>query len=244
MQKCYAHPKKWQKKYKNNVRTYIFLLVLSSAILPSSALASYFEESVKSLVLEKIGNYHSVDLRFESENKLQQIIVQDNEITGVVLTFFSLETKSFKAVAKLESNELEIFGKFDNYFEILVASKLLRRGVQINQEDVKSIRVKKVKNISDIIKDPSLIYGMESKINIMPGQIIKLSDLKKTPIVKENDPITLLYESSGISLKTLGISLSSGAIGDKIRAKNEKTNVVVFGEIINKNVIRVGTQND
>ncbi len=224
---------------------YANILILALLLLPSNKVfASYFEDSLKSLILEKIGLHYSIDLKFESNGKLDQIISRDHEISSVALSFYSPQTKSFKALVKFTQENIEIFGKFDTYFEIYLSNKFIKHGKQINPEDIKLVKVKKIQDLDDIIKNPSMLYGMETRQNILPGKVIRLIDLKKSPLIKENDPVTLLYESNAMSLKTLGIAMAQGGIGDKIRAKNEKTGIVVFGEVVDKNIIRVSDPND
>ncbi|MDX1924713.1 MAG: flagellar basal body P-ring formation chaperone FlgA [Rickettsiaceae bacterium] len=226
---------------KYRICVFLFVCVFS----PLRGFASYFEDTVRNLIIEKIGTQYSVDLKFEPSTKMQDLNSDLLEIEAISLNFFSVDTRSFRVLVSLkDKNQMEIFGKFDLFFEVLVANKNIKFGRQINPEDVKLIKVKKLKNGEDVIRDPSLIYGMETKTNILTGQIIRLSDIKKAPIIKENDPVTLLYSTGGISIKTLGISLASGSAGEKVRVKNEKTGIVVFGEIVDKNVVKVSAENE
>ncbi len=218
-----------------------FLFILSSA----SSYAGYFEDTVKQIVSDKIGGQFSIDLKFPPSAKLDQVIKEDDLIKSISFSFFSLESRSFKVVSVLSNNEeIELFGKFEAFFEILVASRQIKFGEVLTAYDVKTVKVKKLRAGEAAIKDLNIGFGMETKTNIMAGQTIKLSDLKKPPVIKENDPVTLVYSSSEITLKTLGISLSSGGVGEKIRVKNEKTGIVVFGEILDRNTVKVSTKDD
>ncbi|MDX2050353.1 MAG: flagellar basal body P-ring formation chaperone FlgA [Rickettsiaceae bacterium] len=207
--------------------------------------AGYFERTVRELILEKLGENTSLNIKFESNAKLTKIIEQENDIKSLTLSFFSPETKSFKVVSLMQNNQtIELFGKFERFYQIVIAKRSIKYGKEIGPEDCSMLKVKKIKSEDEMIVNPSSIYGMEAKTNISIGQVIKLSDLKNPTVIKENDPVTLVYSAPGIELKTLGIALSSGAINDKIRVKNEKTGIIVFGEIINKNNVRVSTSDE
>lgn len=205
-------------------------------------MANSFEVTVKELISEKIGQDYSIDVKFDSTNKLEQIISNEGNLKSTSLTFFSPKTKSFKVLTIYKNGEkTELFGKFDAYYEVPTATRPVRFGTNISPGDIKKTKVRRLKTGEIPLKEMPQIFGMQAKFNIMPGQVIKKSDLKLPSVVKENDPVTLLYSSNNITLKTMGVALATGAIGDKIRVKNEKTGIVVFGEIIDKNVVKVNS---
>jgi flagella basal body P-ring formation protein FlgA len=63
-------------------------------------------------------------------------------------------------------------------------------------------------------------------------------------VIKNNDPVNIIYSSGSISLKTVGISMGVGAVGDMIKVKNSSSGAVLLGQIINKNTVQVGGNND
>jgi flagella basal body P-ring formation protein FlgA len=212
---------------------------------PNSIFAGYFEDSLKEMISEKIDGQVSVVLKFPQNSQLDTILSQEENIESISLSFFSHETKSFKVVSVLSNNkQIELFGKYESFFEVPVASRYIRHGNLVSEDDIKITKVKKLKEGEAPIKNMRLVFGMEAKKSIAQGDVIKLADLKHPPIIKENDPVTLVYISSDITLKTSGFALSAGSLGEKIRVKNEKTGVVVFGEIVEKNVVKVSTEDD
>jgi len=69
--------------------------------------------------------------------------------------------------------------------------------------------------------------------------MIKISDISNPPVIKNNDPVNIVYSSGVINLKTTGVALGSGAVGDMIKVKNGTSGAVILGQIINKNTIQV-----
>ncbi len=223
----------------------LFLYFLFCISLSLNTFASDFESSVNELIKEKIGDQFSLQTKFDSKAKIDKITENNEKIKSISLIYFSPETKSFKVLVLLENEEkIEVFGKFEAFFEVAAASHYIKFGEEISASDYKILKVKSLKSGQIHLKDPDQLVGMQAKYNIPAGHILKMSDLKKPPIIKENDPVTLLYTGHDISLKTIGIALSSGAAGEKIRVKNEKTGIVVFGEIIDRNIVKVGTNDD
>ena len=67
---------------------------------------------------------------------------------------------------------------------------------------------------------------------------VKRDDLE----IDINDPVNIIYSSGAINLKTVGIALGAGAVGDMIKVKNTSSGAVLLGQIINKNTVQVGGQ--
>lgn len=221
----------------------LFLYFICFIFLSANSLASDFESSVIELIHEKIGNQFNLHTKFDSKTKLDKIIASEGAVKSISLTYFSAETRSFKVMTILDNDEqIELFGKFEAFFEVPVATRSIRFNEEISQSDYKIVKVKSLKHEQIQLYDPAQIVGMQAKYNIPAGHIMKISDLKKPPIIKENDPVTLIYNAHDISLKTVGIALSAGAAGEKIRVKNEKTGIVVFGEVVDKNMVKVGVE--
>jgi flagella basal body P-ring formation protein FlgA len=218
----------------------LFILIFGS----SSASASYFEDTVRSLIEDKIGSDISFDLRFESEKKLLEIISDESKIKTISMTFFSPKSKSFNISVSFKNSkdtQRQIFGKFDAFYEVYSASRMIKFGEEVTSSDFSVTRVRRLSNDDATTKDFPTIQRMVAKAGMRPGQVVKKSYLKRAPIIKENEPVTIMYSTNEINLKTLGIALSSGAIGEKIRVKNDKTGIVVFGEILDKNVVKVNS---
>ena len=84
------------------------------------------------------------------------------------------------------------------------------------------------------------LVGMLTKKNLVAGTLVKSGDLAHPPVIKQNDPVNIVYNSERISLKTSGTALGNGAVGDMIKVKNEDTGMVLLGQIISKNTVQVG----
>jgi flagella basal body P-ring formation protein FlgA len=62
-------------------------------------------------------------------------------------------------------------------------------------------------------------------------------------VIKNADPVNIIYSSGSINLKTSGIALRAGAVGDMIKVKNGTSGIVVLGKIINNNTVQVSGDN-
>jgi flagella basal body P-ring formation protein FlgA len=49
----------------------------------------------------------------------------------------------------------------------------------------------------------------------------------------------MVYRSSNIEISTLGSAMESGSMGDVIKVKNSKSNMVVTGTIVGSNLVKI-----
>jgi len=133
----------------------------------------------------------------------------------------------------------EITGKFNSFFEVPVAAKIIRVGDIIIATDIKIQKIRSNKVKDGIALNEQEVIGLQARKFIIAESVFKLNELSKPHVIKANDPVNIIYASNNLMLKTAGIALGSGAIGETIKVKNEDTGNVLLGEIVNKNTVQV-----
>jgi len=95
---------------------------------------------------------------------------------------------------------------------------------------------------NDYITDQSDIIGMQAKKYISMGNMFKLSDVSRPSVIKQNDPVSIIYSSGTINLKTVGVAMGAGAVGDMIKVKNSTSGAMLLAQVTNKNTVQVGVR--
>ncbi len=80
-------------------------------------------------------------------------------------------------------------------------------------------------------EDASELIGKEATLMIARGRPILRGYVTEPALVERNDIVEIVYESSSLSIKVEGRSLSRGAIGEKIRVMNLSSRSTVFGTV-------------
>ena len=70
------------------------------------------------------------------------------------------------------------------------------------------------------IEDPALIIGMETRVALFAGRPIRASDFGAPAVVDRNQIIPLIYNQSGLVIKTEGRALERAGPGELIRVMN------------------------
>lgn len=184
------------------------------------------------------------EISYDSTYKLKKILNSKSRIKSIEYPYFSKRTRGMKILVIFEDDDkVDLYGKFTKFYNIPTATRNIRNGDIVSESDFKLMRFTNINHEDPVLLDPHKIIGKKTKSNISIGKFFYERDLKNPPVIKEGDVITMQYVHGSIILKTVGIALSTGAVGDKIRVKNEKSGIVVFGEILDKNLVIVG-END
>lgn|SRR3990167_4338596 len=83
------------------------------------------------------------------------------------------------------------------------------------------------------------LIGFMTKRTISAGQIITPLQVDPARLVSKGENVAITAESSGIVIRTSGVALTDGAMGDLIQVRNAKSNKVVEGRIVAPGQIKV-----
>ncbi len=223
-----------------------FLFVATKFAYAEISNDSFFDKIVVDLLQEKITDDRIiVEPQYSSKTKATAIGQNQDKIKTVTLEKFDLKSSSFGLnILYIDGKSDYLSGKYISYVEVPIAARYIKFGEIIQSSDLSNLKVKldTIKN-SDITSI-SEVLGMQTKKYIAVGLVIKKSDVTNPPVIKNNDPVNIVYSSGVINLKTSGIALGSGAIGDMIKVKNSTSGIVLLGQIINKNTVQVSGSNN
>jgi flagella basal body P-ring formation protein FlgA len=197
---------------------------------------------IEELIYDKLQNDKLViELKYDSQDIIKKINSNRANIDDISIE--SINTSFNKFIAKIKyhnGNSENISGYYFLFIDAPVTSRLIKIGEIITKNDLDTIRVKFGSRSGIFASSEAEVIGMQAKKNIAAGSMIKLSDLARQPVIKLNDPVNIVYLSGNIELKTIGVAMAAGGIGDTIKVKNESTGVVILGQIINRNTVQVG----
>jgi flagella basal body P-ring formation protein FlgA len=226
-----------------NFKVLSLILVL---ILPCSAQAveNWLDKTIEDLIYEKIEEKRIViEIQYSSLDKLDKIEARRNEISNIVLSSFDPVRLNFRARVNYTTGGTdEVAGNYIQFVEVPITSKVIKAGEIINSSDITLSKVKLGRMRDNNLISENDVVGMQAKKHISAGMLLKSSDLIKPPVIKLNDPVNIVYSSSRIKLKTSGIAMGSGAVGDMIKVRNEDTGTILLGQIVNKNSVQVGSE--
>lgn len=219
-------------------RFFITVIILGLSLKAS---ANNLEEMIGDLIIEKLGSQVTeIELKFDSKIKLQEAISYGNQIKTVQLVYFAPNYSTFRVgVTSNQDTSVELSGRYLAYIATPVTIRNIAQGSIITNSDVNTTRTPLSKMKGGYIDSIEQVIGMQARRNISTGVLIRSSDLSKPTLIRQNDAVSIMYNSNNIKLRTVGIALESGAIGDNIKVKNESTGIIVHGTVKGKNLVEV-----
>jgi flagella basal body P-ring formation protein FlgA len=154
------------------------------------------------------------------------------------------EMGRFTALLSVTANGMEpisvrVGGQVSDVIDLPVAVTRLTAGVIAGPEDVRIARVRVATVHAEVARDPAMVIGMQVKRQIPPGVPIPLAELMQPTQISRGDPVRLQLDVDGLSLTGQGVSLETGAAGEKIRVRNISSQAVLEAEIIAPGLVRV-----
>ncbi|MDX8387686.1 MAG: flagellar basal body P-ring formation chaperone FlgA [Ghiorsea sp.] len=91
----------------------------------------------------------------------------------------------------------------------------------------RSMLIQKRKNIAGIRgrvwARPNDVVGLKSLRNMRQGDVVHTLVVKRPPLIKRGDQVTILVEVSGIKVRASGIALKSGSLGERMLVQNVRS---------------------
>jgi len=114
-------------------------------------------------------------------------------------------------------------------YPVLVAKQTIEKGNRLSDENIELRYLPENKIRGEKLTDFHPIRGAKVKRRIAKGKAINNKNLC---IVCKGDRVTIIAESNSFSIKTQGIALNSGNIGEQIRVENTRSGKVITPQVI------------
>jgi len=116
----------------------------------------------------------------------------------------------------------------------------IARGELIRQADILIERRPKAEVADGALDNISDVVGLAARRPLNAGQMLRKADLMKPEIVRQNEPVTLVYEMPGILLTVRGKAVNSGSEGDIVNVINLQSNRTIQGTVVEPGRVKVG----
>jgi flagella basal body P-ring formation protein FlgA len=126
-----------------------------------------------------------------------------------------------RAAPQLISRTLYVRFRTATLDDVVVAGRDVKAGEILNPEDVHVERREFRTDVSACLHDAADAVGATAKAALQEGQVLKLSDLLKTLMVRRGDTVTVEILGRGFTMKTVSRALESGEVGSTIAVQGK-----------------------
>jgi flagellar basal body P-ring formation protein FlgA len=122
--------------------------------------------------------------------------------------------------------------------EAAVLARNIERNEVIKSSDVVMERRPKAEVGADVAARDRAV-GMQARRQLRAGQALKAADLAKPDLVQRDQPVTLIYEATGLYLTVRGKALDGGTEGDVVNVLNLQSKRTVTGTVIGRGQVAI-----
>lgn len=221
-------------------------MILSNLIYASNIENTYintknddFNNKVTELLLSKL-NLQNSNANLNIELNTQNVSsIESDTIDTIEITYFSNKNYNFNLQVIMKTGKQFLLrGKYNGTVETPVTAQYIKFGELLTTNNIalQHIPLHKILGTHYLI-NPDNVIGMQARRNLPRDIALKAKDLAKPIIVRPKDKVTITYFSDNLEIKTSAIAMDKGSIGDKIKVKNEKTGIIVYCTIFDKDTI-------
>ncbi len=147
--------------------------------------------------------------------------------------------KAEVSVNGILQNKVTLCAWLDIFETVVCVSRNLKRGRVISQNDLYMDRRNISDMVDDVVVDINQVLGLMAKHNIKADDILKQWVLKKNPVVKRGDMVTILVQSGGMRITAPGKVLGDGFKGESISVLNTMSNKKILARVIDTSTVQV-----
>lgn len=133
----------------------------------------------------------------------------------------------------------QVKGVVDEWRDLPVAARPLRKGAVIGLEDITMAHLNVKSLPSDAAFDSDGLVGLEIANSISVGEVFRRNKLSLPPVIEKGSVITILYNKGNLTATASGVALSDAGEGEEIRVKNSASKKVILGRVIEAGLVGV-----
>lgn len=228
--------------------TLFFILILlpqpghsAEITLDREELQSLFREL---LVADSPWNQNDLDIdNFSS--KPSQVTIPAGKLTYTVLNQIHPQYLGHKMLSVMINIDavpqikLKMQGTLDLYEDVVVTSHRLKQNSLINEEDLTLARRKITEFAHQLVPSINDAVGMKTARSLAGGTVLLSQYVKKQPLIKRGDMVTILVTSGSLKITTQGEARGKGAEGELVKVKNLASRRIITARVVDRGVVEV-----
>lgn len=138
-----------------------------------------------------------------------------------------------------EYGPIRMDGDLRLYGEVACAAKSMDGNHLLSATDIHTVRRDVTFLGPGVVTDAAAAVGKLLTVSVQPGTVLYTRYLKKPPLVKRGDLVTILARAGGLEVKASGRARDPGAKGDLIRVKNLMSRQIVEARVEKPGLVEV-----
>ncbi len=206
-------------------------VVRASQPVPKQVIAEALEEALEGVGIEGL---------FEVELRYQRTILEvaKDAPATVVVEALDLNKRNGRFSARLAAPagpdpeaRARVSGRVIAIVEVPVLRRAVAVGAVIDDHDIDWLRLPSAKLNRNIVTDVRDLLGKSPRRSIPPGKPVRARDIERPLTIEKGALVTMTLAIPKMVITVTGHAVDSGAEGDLIRVRNNRSHAVVQGVI-------------
>lgn len=150
---------------------------------------------------------------------------------------FSTESGIDRPAQKI--GDLQLAGRYEVMREVPMVKFRLGSGDVIREEDVEWQKMPISRINRDTVLEVDQLVGKSPVRGLMAGRAIKADEVQSPPIVLRRTPVQMQYQSDFISISAIGTAMEDGAMGQKIKVRNDDSGIILDARVTARGRVEV-----
>ena len=202
---------------------------------------------VREAIIEKLQQDHVADnLDVELTNRRLALMIPADmppEVSVDALDYNSQNRRFVAAISVPVGNgkviRTKAKGEVYPVIDVPVLGRHAAPGETIRASDIVWTKMRARRTNYNTVTSADQLIGMSARRPISAGHIIRRTDVKPIKLIHKGDLVTMIFQTSFMTLTLRGQALESGARKDTIRVKNLSSGKTVFGSITQSGIVSV-----
>lgn len=226
-----------------NIKIFTYTLILSISslnyVFAAQYDSDYIENLAKSFVEQNLPNTDNYKREISVTKLDPRIVIKpcQNPLTANIPEKRSSRNVNVK-ISCSDSTPWQLYlpVRVKTLVKVLVTTMAINKGSVLDSSNTSVVYKGEQTLRGEYIATSDGIWGAKAKRNIAKGRAVTKRNIC---IVCKGENVVLLAQSDTFSIKTAGVAMSNGGLGDEVRVKNVQSGRTVTGEVkaINKVVI-------
>ncbi len=134
---------------------------------------------------------------------------------------------------------VRMLGYVEVMLPVVVLKRPLPRQAIIRAEDLGLENRPLTRLAKDVILDPKEAIGLQTRVSLRAGAVLRKSVLERPPIIKRGSLVRIVAQGKNFTVSAIGEARQNGRLGEIIRVRNLSSKREIFAQVVDQKTVRV-----
>jgi len=146
----------------------------------------------------------------------------------------------YKSIAGSDEVRFQLKAVADEWRMMPVATRPLVKGDIVSASDINLQKVNGTAIGRDVVENIGDIVGRAVAKDVGQGEMFRAQSVAIPSVIANGSKVVLLFRRNRLEASASGIALEAGTMGQEIRVRNQQSNKIVTGRVIEPGTVLVG----